>query len=42
MNFIRIYPAIAFREHINVPSLMLGVSMAYLLNDSSRNSHELK
>lgn len=42
MNFMRICPAIAFREHKNVPPLTLGVSMPYLPNNSSRNSHELK
>jgi|LakMenEpi03Aug12_release.lakeMendotaPanAssembly.Ray.scaffolds.fasta_scaffold168097_2 hypothetical protein len=48
MNFMRIYPAIAFHEHKNLPLLMLagllmlGVSMAYFPNDSSRESHELK
>ena len=39
---MRIYPAIAFHEHKNVPPLMLGLSMPYLPNDSSRKSHELK
>ncbi len=42
MNFIRIYPAIAFHENKNVPPILMGVSIPYLLNDSSRNSHELK
>jgi hypothetical protein len=42
MNFMRIYPAIAFHEHKNLPPLTLGVSMPYFPNDSSRESHELK
>lgn len=42
MNFIRIYHGIAFHENKNLPPILMGVSIPYLPNNSSRNSHELK